>query len=138
MSIWSCARHNGMTGAGSDRDVGPTPVQRARFQDISSWKRQSVRIYWRRLERTRCTRAGSEERSECTKGDECLPDLHAPLPPSTVSHHTPAKSLGCSMSSPVWVRQKTDHAGMSGMGFGARTVLQQACSRCITLQRMKG
>jgi len=31
VSIWSCAWHNGMTGAGSDRDAGPTPVQRARF-----------------------------------------------------------------------------------------------------------
>lgn len=32
----SCARHNGMTGAGSDQDVGPTPVQRARFRDKMS------------------------------------------------------------------------------------------------------
>jgi hypothetical protein len=55
MSIWSCACHNGMTGAGSDRDAGPTPVQRARFRGECSRERRRVRIYWRRLECTRCT-----------------------------------------------------------------------------------
>ena len=63
MSIRSCARHNGMTGAGSDRDAGPTPVQRARFRELSSRKRQRVRIYWRRLERTRVAHLGRQRRA---------------------------------------------------------------------------
>lgn len=68
MSIWSCARHNGMTGAGSDRDVGPTPVQRARFREECSRERRRVRIYWRRLECTRCTPGRQQrERSRRTE-----------------------------------------------------------------------
>jgi hypothetical protein len=84
MSIWSCARHNGMTGAGSDRDAGPTPVQRARFRGECPRKRRSVRICWRRLESTRCT-PGRQQRAVWTRREGYICVSRAPLPPSTVS-----------------------------------------------------
>ena len=104
MSIWSCARHNGMTGAGSDRDAGPTPVQRARFRGICSRKRQSVRIYLRRLERTRCT-PGRQQREVEAHRDECL----YVVPP-------PAASINCFPSHPginVPVFDIPPHPGLS-------------------------
>ncbi len=137
MSIWSCARHNGMTGAGSDRDAGPTPVQRARFREECSRKRRRVRICWRRLECTRCT-PGRQQRVRSKRAETgvsvplALRCLHQLFP---LRH---GKMAWRSMSRPVRVRQKGDRAGTSGTGPGARIALQQTCSRCITLQRTKG
>ncbi len=126
MSIRSCARHNGMTGAGSDRDAGPTPVQRARFRENDSRKRQRVRIYWRRLERARCTiGAGSGEREHWIVLRRTSLHSSSPLPPSTVSLRATPFRRGVRYPAPgLRVLPKTDRAGTSGTGFGACVGLQ--------------
>jgi len=103
----SCARHNGMTGAGSDRDAGPTPVQRARFRRLSPEASKSQDL----LATTGAYPGGTPGRQRSAMGygvgDGSLPAPHALLSPSTVSLHARVSSPGCSIFCPLQVRQKT-------------------------------
>ena len=109
----SCARHNGMTGAGSDRDAGPTPVQRARFRRLSPEASKNQDL----LATTGAYPGGTPGPAAKSGGimelEANVSRPHALLPPSTVSLHARVSLSGCSIFCPVWVCQKT--------------VLQHAC-----------
>lgn len=121
MSIWSCARHNGMTGAGSDRDVGPTPVQRARFRERPFPEASKSQDLLATTGRTWVAHPGRRRMAIGMRYETyvslflALRCLHP-----TVSLHTPSKTPGCSMSCPIRVRRNDRCAGSFGTGFEAR------------------
>jgi len=103
----SCARHNGMTGAGSDRDAGPTPVQRARFRRLSPEASKSQDLLATTGAYPGGTPGPATESDGIRSRRAISPAPHALLPPSTVTLHARVYLPGCSIFCPSWVRRKT-------------------------------
>lgn len=131
MSMWSCACHNGMTGAGSDRDVGPTPVQRARFQEYISLETSKSQDLLATTGMYPTHIGLAAEKSVRVLGNENqnLPVPSRPLPPSNCFPSHRARTAWCSMSRPSGFA-KTDRAGISA-GHGVRHQVVHSCNDMV-------